>query len=78
MFLGKPDEMVSEGMIELIRDEIEGMNAAYRGDEEKMLIAGGECAQRVEDLPSAEELVARIMKEGTEIIEGIAARLLRK
>jgi NAD(P)H-dependent flavin oxidoreductase YrpB (nitropropane dioxygenase family) len=78
VFLGKPDEMMSAGALELIRDEIEGMNAAYKGDEEKMLIAGGECAQRVEDLPLVQDLVDRIMKEGTEIIEGMAARFLRK
>jgi len=78
VFLGRPDEMMSEGALELIRDEIEGMNAAYRGDEEKMLVAGGECAQRVEDLPLVQDLVDRIMKEGTEIIEGIAARFLRQ
>jgi len=69
---------MSEGALELILNEIEGMNAAYRGDVEKMLIAGGECAQRVEDLPPVKDLVDRIMKEGTEIIEGIAARFLRK
>ena len=78
VFLGKPDEMMSEGAMELILTEIEGMNAAYRGDEEKMLIAGGECAQRVEDLPPVQDLVDRIMKEATEIIEGIATRFLRK
>ena len=43
-----------------------------------MLITAGECAQRVEDLPPIQQLVDRTMKEGTEIIEGIAARLLRK
>jgi NAD(P)H-dependent flavin oxidoreductase YrpB (nitropropane dioxygenase family) len=78
VFLGRPDEMMSEGALKLIINEIEGMNAAYRGDEEKMLIAGGECAQRVDDLPPAQDLVDRIMKEGTEIIEGIADRLIRK
>jgi NAD(P)H-dependent flavin oxidoreductase YrpB (nitropropane dioxygenase family) len=78
VFLGRPDEMLSEGAIELIRHEIEGMNAAYRGDEDNMLIAGGECAQRVEDLPAVQDLVSRIMEEGTEIIEGIAERFLRK
>ncbi len=78
VFLGRPDEMMSKGALELIVNEIEGMNAAYRGDEEKMLIAGGECAQRVEDLPPVQDLVARIMKEGTEIVEGMAARFLRK
>jgi NAD(P)H-dependent flavin oxidoreductase YrpB (nitropropane dioxygenase family) len=78
VFLGRPDEMFSEGALELIRTEIEGMNAAYRGDEEKMLIAGGECAQRVEDLPPVQDLVSRIMEEGTEIIEGMASRFLEK
>ena len=78
VFLGKPDEMMGPEIMELIRYEIEGMNAAYRGDKEKMLIAGGECAQRVDDLPPVQELVGRIMKEGTEIVEGLAGKFLRK
>jgi len=76
VFLGRPDEMMSQGAMELIRTEIEGINAAYRGDKEKMLIAGGECAQRVEDLPRVQDLVDRTVKEGAEIIGGIGERFL--
>jgi hypothetical protein len=31
-------------------------------------MAGGECAQRVEDLPKVQDLVDRIMKEATDIL----------
>jgi len=78
VFLGRPDEMMSAGAAELLRDEIEGINAAYRGEEDKALIAGGECAQRVEDLPTVQDLVDRTMKEGTEIIQGLAGRFVRE
>jgi hypothetical protein len=38
------------------------------GDEEKGLAAAGECAQRVNDVPTVKDLVERIMKEAEEII----------
>jgi NAD(P)H-dependent flavin oxidoreductase YrpB (nitropropane dioxygenase family) len=76
VFLGKPDDGVSEGAMQLMANEIEGINAAYRGEADKAMIAGGECAQRIDDLPTAKELVNRTMKEGTEIIEGLAGRVL--
>jgi NAD(P)H-dependent flavin oxidoreductase YrpB (nitropropane dioxygenase family) len=77
VFLGKPDEMLTEGVGELINFEVDGMNAAYRGEEDKALIAGGEVAQRVDDLPLVRELVQRTMQEGNEIVEGFAARYVR-
>ncbi len=76
VFLGKPDDGRSEGAMQLMANEIEGINAAYRGEADKAMIAGGECAQRIDDLPTAKELVDRTMKEGTEIIEGLAGRVL--
>ena len=33
------------------------------------MMAGGECAQRVEDLPKVKDLVDRIMQEATEILQ---------
>jgi NAD(P)H-dependent flavin oxidoreductase YrpB (nitropropane dioxygenase family) len=77
VFLGKPDEMLTEGVADLVSFEVEGMNAAYRGEEDKALIAGGEVAQRIDDLPLVQDLVARTMKEGNEIVEGFAARYVR-
>lgn len=69
--------MFTEGVGELVAYEVEGMNATYRGEEDKALIAGGEVAQRVDDLPLVRELVERTVKEGNEIVEGFASRFIR-
>jgi NAD(P)H-dependent flavin oxidoreductase YrpB (nitropropane dioxygenase family) len=75
VFLGKPDDL-STVPPELIAAEIEGINAVYDGDEEKALIAGGECAQRVDDLPTAQELVDKIVEEATDIVRSFSERFL--
>lgn len=50
--------------------------AVYEGDENKALMAGGECAQRVNDLPTVEELVERIVKEAENTIQDLPKRFL--
>lgn len=75
VFLGRPDDYSTIPM-ELIENEIEAMNAVYAGDEEKALLAGGESAQRVNDLPMVEELVERIVKEAEEVIKNLPKRVL--
>lgn len=77
VFLGDPKLVTSrQGAIELMMYEVRGINAAYAGDEEKALIAGGECAQRVNDLPTCRELVDRIMKEAVDTIRGLPGKYL--
>jgi hypothetical protein len=39
------------------------------------MMAGGECAQRVKDLPKVQDLIDRIMKEATEIIRNMHQNL---
>lgn len=67
VFLGRPDDYSTVPQ-ELIQSEIAAMNAVYAGDESKALLAGGECAQRISDLPSVEDLVKRITEEAGEVI----------
>jgi hypothetical protein len=38
-------------------------------------MAGGECAQRIDDLPPVQEVVDRIMKEATEIVKNFRKHL---
>lgn len=75
VFLGTPDDY-STIPYELIINEIEGINAAYAGDESKAMIAAGECAQRIDDLPPVQELVDRIIKDATDIIQNLPKRVL--
>ncbi|MBW1983880.1 MAG: nitronate monooxygenase [Deltaproteobacteria bacterium] len=75
LYLDKPGDL-TEGALKLIENEIEGMNAVYAGDESKALIAGGECAQRVDDLPTVQELVDRIVNDAEKVIGGLANKHL--
>ncbi|MCP4753036.1 MAG: nitronate monooxygenase [Proteobacteria bacterium] len=78
VFLGKPDDANSEASKQLIANETAAINATYEGDESRALMAGGECAQRVEDLPPVQELVDRIVNDAVGIIEGLPGRYLAK
>jgi enoyl-[acyl-carrier protein] reductase II len=74
VYLGKPDNMADAA--ELVAREREGLIAAYTGDEDKAMTAGGECAQRIESLPPVEELVANIVEEAEDIMRNLPKRYL--
>jgi NAD(P)H-dependent flavin oxidoreductase YrpB (nitropropane dioxygenase family) len=69
IYLDTPDDYNTPGAQELVAYETEGIKAVCLGDREKAMMAGGECAQRVEDLPKVQDLVDRIMKEATDILQ---------
>jgi hypothetical protein len=75
VFLGKPDDF---SMIppEFLEREIIGINAIYRGDIDRALLAGGECAQRIEDLPQVSELVNSIIDNASKIITELPKRVV--
>jgi hypothetical protein len=56
VFLGTPDDYTTIDL-SLIQFEIDSINAVYKGDKEKALLAAGESAQRVNDLPKVNDLV---------------------
>jgi len=70
VYLDTPDDMDTIPT-DLIRSEREAINAVYRGERDKALMAGGECAQRVKDLPTVQELVNGIVSEATDIVKKI-------
>ena len=39
-------------------------------------MAGGECAQRVDDLPKVQDLVDRIMKQATDILKNAPSHVI--
>lgn len=67
VFLGRPDDYMTVPK-ELLASEHEAMNAVYAGDESKALLAGGECAQRINDLPTVEDLVKHIVQEAEQTV----------
>ena len=75
VFLGKPDDYTTIPY-ELIISEIEGINAAYSGDESKAMMAAGECAQRIDNLPPVQELVDLVVKDAADIISTLPKRVL--
>ena len=73
VFLGRPDDYRTVPK-ELLDNEHEAMNAVYAGDESRALFAGGECAQRIDDLPLVEDLVRRIVREAEEALAALPGK----
>lgn len=67
VFLGKPDDYSTIDM-SLINFEIDSIKAVYEGNREKALMAAGECAQRISEMPRVSELVENIAQEAEEVI----------
>jgi len=74
VFLGRPDDLATIPP-ELYQSEVDGIHATYEGDEERALIAGGECVQRIDDLPTVQEVVDRIMQEAEKIVRNFPKHL---
>jgi NAD(P)H-dependent flavin oxidoreductase YrpB (nitropropane dioxygenase family) len=74
VFTGIPDDW-STVPAELIEYERDGIKAVCEGDREKAMMAGGECAQRVKDLPKVQDLIDRIMKEAADIVRNMHKNL---
>ncbi|MCX7981372.1 MAG: nitronate monooxygenase [Syntrophales bacterium] len=75
VFLGIPDDYSTIDM-SLIQYEIESIKAVYEGNKEKALMAAGECAQRINDLPKVADMVEKIMKEAEETLRNVATKYL--
>jgi len=75
VFLGKPDDYTTIDM-SLIRFEIESIKAVYEGNKEKALMAAGEAAQRINDMPKVADMVEKIMKEAEATLRGTQAKHL--
>jgi hypothetical protein len=56
--------------------ELESMKAAYEGDKEKALLAAGEAAQRINDMPTVNDLVQTMMKETEDILKSVQTKML--
>lgn len=76
LYLGVPDNGMSQEAIDLMTFEKKGIDATYDGDEDNALYAGGECAQRIHSMPTVKELVEQIVAEAREIIQGFPTRYL--
>ena len=55
----------------LINKDRQAINIVCMGKPENGLMAAGECAQRLHDLPPVEDLVNRIVADAAAIVKGI-------
>jgi NAD(P)H-dependent flavin oxidoreductase YrpB (nitropropane dioxygenase family) len=75
VFLGTPDDFTTIDM-SLIQYEMESIKAVYEGNKEKALMAAGEAAQRINDMPTVDDMVQVIIKEAEAILRGIQKKHL--
>lgn len=75
VFLGAPDDYTTIDM-SLINFEIESIKAVYEGDKTKAMMAAGEAAQRINDMPKVNDLVQTIAKDAEDILKSVQTKLL--
>jgi NAD(P)H-dependent flavin oxidoreductase YrpB (nitropropane dioxygenase family) len=75
VFLGAPDDYTTIDM-SLINFEIESIKAVYEGKKEKALMAAGEAAQRIKDMPKVNDMVQGMVKETEEILRAVPKKFL--
>jgi enoyl-[acyl-carrier protein] reductase II len=75
VYLGTPDDYTTIDM-SLIEFEIESINAVYKGDKDKALLAAGESAQRINDMPKVNDMVQGIVKEAEDILRSVQTKFL--
>ncbi len=75
LFLDSPGPM-TEGALKLMDYERKAIDAVNEGDRERAMYAGGECAQRVNDMPKVREMVEDVMSEAVKIIQKLPSVLV--
>jgi len=75
VFLGTPDDYATLDM-SLIDYEIESMKATFEGNKEKAMMAAGEVAQRIKDMPRVDDLVQEIVGEAETVLREVPKKVL--
>jgi NAD(P)H-dependent flavin oxidoreductase YrpB (nitropropane dioxygenase family) len=70
VFLGTPDDYSTVDS-SLIDYEIESIKATFEGNREKAMMAAGEVAQRIKDMPKVNDMVQEIVKEAETILRNV-------
>jgi NAD(P)H-dependent flavin oxidoreductase YrpB (nitropropane dioxygenase family) len=77
VFLGTPDSYTTMEDMSLIDYENESIKAVFEGDKEKAMMAAGECAQRINDMPKVEDLVRKIVKDAEETLTNLPKKFVK-
>jgi NAD(P)H-dependent flavin oxidoreductase YrpB (nitropropane dioxygenase family) len=75
VFLGTPDDYTTIDT-SLIDFERESIRAVYEGNKEKAMMAAGEVAQRIQDMPKVSDLVQQIVKEAETVLREVPRKVL--
>jgi len=75
VYLGTPDDFTTTDM-SLIDFENESLRATFDGNKEKAMMAGGEGAQRIHDMPKVADMVQTIVKEAEDILRSVQTKML--
>jgi enoyl-[acyl-carrier protein] reductase II len=77
VYTGRPDDIASVKP-ELLFKEHQGFQASYteEPEESEALTAGGECAQRIDDMPSVRELIERTTAEAEAALRDVPSSVL--
>jgi NAD(P)H-dependent flavin oxidoreductase YrpB (nitropropane dioxygenase family) len=75
VYLGVPDDYTTMDL-SLIDFEVESMQAIFAGNKEKALMAAGEAAQRISDMPKVNDLVQSMIKEAENILRDVPKKYL--
>ena len=76
VFLGTPDDYSTIDMT-LIDFEIDSIHAVCTGDKEKAMMAAGEAAQRITDMPKVSDMVQSMVKDAEDIFKNAQKKYLR-
>ncbi|MDO9515116.1 MAG: nitronate monooxygenase [Syntrophales bacterium] len=75
VFLGAPDDYATIDM-SLINYEVESIKAVCEGNTEKAMMAAGEAAQRIQNMPLVNDLVQEIVKDTENILRSVQTKFL--
>lgn len=78
IYLDTPDDANFTPPAEFIQTERDAIEAICRGETDKGMMAGGECAQRIQDLPKVQNLVDSIMREAEATLKGLSKYAVSK
>jgi len=74
VYLGTPDDFSTIDM-DLITYEIESLKATFEGNKEKAMMAAGEAAQRIKNMPEVDDMVQAIVGEAEAILREVPTKL---
>jgi NAD(P)H-dependent flavin oxidoreductase YrpB (nitropropane dioxygenase family) len=74
LFLGTPEDYSTADM--LTNFEIESIKATFQGNKGKPMMAAGDAAQRIKDMPEVNDLVQDIMREAETTLREVPKKIL--